>query len=56
MLLFPMRYRNMYLIIRKLIVMAFLSVRNILFYNQRLKLGKYVMICFCLATKNVKIN
>ena len=26
-------YRNMYLLIRKLIVMAFLSVQNILFYN-----------------------
>ena len=44
-------YRNMCLFICKLIVTAYISVQNIL-----LKRGNNLILCCCLATKNVKSN
>ena len=47
-------YRNMCLLICKFVVIAYISVQNILFYIKRLKLGQNLIFCCCLATKNIQ--
>ena len=49
-------YRNMCLLICKFVVIAYISVQNILFYNKRWKWGKNLIFCCCLATKNIQSN
>ena len=46
----------MCLLICKFVVIAYISVQNILFYNKRLKWGKNPIFCCCLATENAQNN
>ena len=49
-------YQNMCLSICKFVVIAYISVQNMVFYNKRLKWGKNLIFCCCLATKNGQSN
>ena len=49
-------YRNMCILLCKFVVIAYISVQNILFYNKRLKWGKNLIFCCCLATKKIQSN
>ena len=46
----------MCLLICKFVVIAYISVQNILFYNLRLKWGKNQIVCCCPATKMAQSN